>query len=635
MRLRSLRIVVAALVLLVVGCTGGGGPTSSPTGSPEVPRGGTLKVARWSDGPGFYDPQRAYEYGSWEVLRCCLVRTLFSFNGHAAEQGGSVVRPDLAAAMPDVSADGLTWTIHLKQGLRYAPPFEDTEIVAADIIRGLLREAGTEKDGFPSSSAGYPFYYSVIEGFDAFRHGEADTISGLETPDPHTLVVRVREPAGDLPFLLAMPAAAPIPEGAANGHEDYGRFLVASGPYMFGGAEDLDFSLPPSRQQPVSGYTPSKVRITENIYPDVLRAGSLVLVRNQSWEPASDPLRHAFVDRIELSVLDPETSSGEALRRIEHGELDLMIRSPLTPRQIDRYRSDPELADRLLSVEENIVYYLPMNVAFPPFDDVHVRRAVNLVVDREEIARGALEDGVVFGVTTHIAPNSLEGRLLADFDPFPQHSGDLVAARDEMRRSRYDRDGDGRCDDRVCRNVPAVDLSARPGAERGFWEASSLIAADLEKIGIDLRVGWADWTLDYYGPLTSGTAALGLCPLGGWSVDYLNGSAFFAPLFAGEQVGGENMSFVGASRTQLRVAGFDRVAVPSVDDRIDRCQALTGTAQTECWADLDRYLMQVIVPWVPLAASRVTIAISARVVQASIDQWTTAMALDQVALASE
>ena len=62
----------------------------------------------------------------FELLRC-LVRTLYSTNGREVENGGSELRPDIAKELPVVSEDGLTWTIRLRRGLRYAPPFDDAE----------------------------------------------------------------------------------------------------------------------------------------------------------------------------------------------------------------------------------------------------------------------------------------------------------------------------------------------------------------------------------------------------------------------------------------------------------------------------------------------------------------------------
>ena len=113
-------------------------------------------------------------------------------------------------------------------------------VTSKDIVRALEREAcGTCNVG------GYSFYYSAIKGFDAFAAGDADSISGLATPDDSTLVVTLNSPTGDLGYRLAMPASAPIPPlpgdpkarlGAATGHDaNWGQFLVATGPYMFEG----------------------------------------------------------------------------------------------------------------------------------------------------------------------------------------------------------------------------------------------------------------------------------------------------------------------------------------------------------------------------------------------------------------
>jgi peptide/nickel transport system substrate-binding protein len=168
------------------------------------------------------DPQFEYVPTYWELYRCCLLRTLFSYSGRATGQGGATLRPDLAAAQPRVSRDGLTWAFQLKHGLHYAPPFQAREIVAGDIVRALEREFRLGAD------ASYSFYYTVIEGTDAFAAHKADSISGLEVPDPYTLVVHLTQPTGDLGYRFSLAATAPIPAGADRGHDrDYGRYLVS------------------------------------------------------------------------------------------------------------------------------------------------------------------------------------------------------------------------------------------------------------------------------------------------------------------------------------------------------------------------------------------------------------------------
>src|SRR5262245_14709890 len=177
-----------------------------------VARGGTLWVAAvyWAGleqllsapGPtGSYllDPQVVFAGGPWEVFRCCLLRTLMSYTGTSTSEGGVEARPDLADGRPEVSADGLTWTFHLKPGLHYGPPFEDTEIVAADVVRALERELMPSPETGRVPFGSYAFYYGdVIAGAKEFTNGRADSISGLEAPDEHTLVVRLLRPTGDL-----------------------------------------------------------------------------------------------------------------------------------------------------------------------------------------------------------------------------------------------------------------------------------------------------------------------------------------------------------------------------------------------------------------------------------------------------
>ncbi|HEX5950508.1 MAG TPA: ABC transporter substrate-binding protein, partial [Actinomycetota bacterium] len=128
-----------------------------------------------------------------------------SYSGRSAVEGGADLRADLASEPPVVSEDGLTWTFRIKEGLRYAPPFDDVEIVAADFVRAIER-LGTP-DALPSPGYGgnYAFYFDAIDGVDRFAAGSAASIRGLETPDPHTLVVRLTTPTSDLPDRFSLP----------------------------------------------------------------------------------------------------------------------------------------------------------------------------------------------------------------------------------------------------------------------------------------------------------------------------------------------------------------------------------------------------------------------------------------------
>jgi hypothetical protein len=73
--------------------------------------------------------------------------------------------------------------------------------------------------------------------------------------------------------------------------------------------------------------------------------------------------------------------------------------------------------------------------------------------------------------------------------------------------------------------------------------------------------------------------------------------------------------------------------VPSVDERIQVCLQRRGVTRTECWAELDQYLMTEVVPFVPYMITETAQAVSERVVEFSFDSAFALPALDRIALA--
>jgi peptide/nickel transport system substrate-binding protein len=616
---KRLGALVSFLLLVAAACGGEqatqGPAPAPPTAPPEsvaeetLPRGGTLRVASaqdfWEtyiapDGSADYtlDPQVALDSTSWELFRCCLLRTLMSFNGRPTSQGGAELRPDLADGMPEVSSDGLTWTFRLKPGIRYAPAYEGREVVAADIVRALERNFASSTPSWAEAwspilgtYAGH--YEPLIAGTTAFKDGKADSISGLETPDDHTLVVHLTEPAGDLGIRFALAATAPIPAGAADGHDDgYGPFLAASGPYM------------------LQEYVPGT---------------SITLVRNPSWDPATDDLREAYVDRIEIASLDPDA----AFRKLEAGEVDLVFDVSPGPEVIDRFRGDPELEHNVAVFPIDGNGYVTLNIAQPPFDDVHVRKALSLALDKtvlREAAKGFLLEPWVIKPATHVAPDFLENNLLLGYDPYetPGDHGDLEAARAEMAQSSYDSDGDGTCDGPPCSGVRAI-----APADPSWREAAESVRSRLAELGIDL-----DFTEVDGPPPLSPERHVGLVLFTTWVRDFPGGASYFPPLFHSSSIvsGCCNGSLVGASAEQLETWGYETTSVASVDSKLATCQTLVGGEAFQCWAELDQMLMEEVVPIVPFAASDAVRVASGRVLELVIDQAFLNPALDRIAL---
>jgi peptide/nickel transport system substrate-binding protein len=397
---------------------------------------------------------------------------------------------------------------------------------------------------------------------------------------------------------------------------------------MIEGSALLDFSAPPREQQPAAGFV--RPVLTGN--GAVETPGSLVLVRNPSWDPATDRLRVASPDRIELTLggLD----DAESGRLVDAAEMDLAFGGSSPFEQVAEYRDDPALQDRLYQHPSDFSFGVTMNLAVPPFDDVHVRRAIAYAIDKaalvEAVARPPhLPLGHTAEVATHVAPDSLEGGLLRAFDPYPH---DPETARAEMRASAYDRTGDGRCDAPACRNVRThvLDVGVNP-------EVARSIRGDLAEVGIELALQIRPYNRffgeppDFRGSVGDPRAQIAMVIPYPWGSDYPEGGGWFAALFDSSVRPGSN-SLVGASPGELRKWGYAVTSVPSVDDRLQACLERRGVARTECWAELDQYLMTEVVSRIPYLVIEHAQVVSERVVAYSFDQFTGLPALDRIAV---
>ena len=123
----------------------------------------------------------------------------------------------------------------------------------------------------------------------------------------------------------------------------------------------------------------------------------------------------------------------------------------------------------------------------------------------------------------------------------------------------------------------------------------------------------------------------------GWGKDYADALTFFTPLFDGRNIipnGNTNYSLVGITPAQcktLKVSG-NCEDVPSVDAQLDKCAVLIGQARLTCYEDLDKYLMETVVPWVPYMWSLATHITAPNVTQWAFDQFSGSIGYGHVAV---
>jgi peptide/nickel transport system substrate-binding protein len=406
-----------------------------------------------------------------------------------------------------------------------------------------------------------------------------------------------------------MPAAAPIPPEFGKCFTkagEYGRDIVSTGPYMFQGMDAVKAG-PCSAVKPASGFNPTN---------------KLFLVRNPNYDPKTDTTeaRENYFDKLQMVL---NTNPKDIFNRVKLGQADLAEASE--PSDVLReYVTNPSLKNQLRVDPGDRTWYITMNLTEPPFDDIHVRKAVNWVMDLEGLRR-AFGGPVQGDIAHHIVPNTMFNGDLDNYNPYstPGNAGDVAKAKAEMKQSKYDTNHDGICDAPECKNILHVTENRPVDQARAV-----VIESSLKKIGMTIKTRElaSAYTIIQ---TTSNNVPLSSRP--GWGKDYADALTFFEPLFASTSIlpeGNVNYSLVGVSKYKgvkklgLNAAAMKHVAsVPSIDDRIDKCEPLTGSDRLHCWEDLDKYVMENIVPWVPYLDANNTTIIGPAVSKYVYDQF--------------
>src|SRR5436190_5664969 len=473
-RKKALGIVAVAAVLTLVAAacggnnnTGGGGgtPSTGTSGGGSIQKGGVYRSAIEDFGfTGAFDPTGEYLGTAFGLFSQMLLRNLVTYK-HIRGTPGDVVVPDLATDTGQASSDGLTYTFKLKPGLKWGPPLSRA-ITSKDVAFAFQRIDSK------ALVAQYGFYYDgTIDGMDAAVDKKAQdiSISGIETPDDSTITFHLKQPTGDFLYRLAMPAAAPMPPEVAGCFDkagDYGRNIVSSGPYMLLGSDQVDASSC-SSIKPAAGFDPTKF---------------MKMVRNPNYDASTDDpsVRSNNIDGLDLEI---DSNTDDIFNKISTGDLDGTIASQPPPQVLQQYVTSPDLKPYFHSDPGDRTWYVMMNMLTPPFDDIHVRKAVNFVINKQALQKAW--GGPLRGqIATHTIPPTVLPGFPSDYDPYrtPNEAGDVNAAKNEMKQSRYDSNHDGVCDSSVCKNVLFVNRTTPP-----FVNMTPTIQENLALIGIQVK----------------------------------------------------------------------------------------------------------------------------------------------------
>lgn len=469
------------------------------------------------------DPGYWYYQADYTELGMTTQRTLYGW-----EPDKTSPTPDLALDRPQLSDGGRTLTIRIRPGIRYSPPLERRTVRSDDFKYAL------ERCFLPQIGNGYaPVYYSEILGADDFRTGKAERISGLETPDPQTLVIRTRTPVGVLgnANALTLPCATPVPREYAQQYDrgnpsKYGQHQVFTGAYMIAGAE--------TGTVPRSGYDPGR---------------RLVLVRNPSWKRTTD-FRPAYLDKIvfqggeDISVASRKILTGSSMASGDYAAPPPAILKQALSQRKSQVTIEPSQSIR----------YIALNTKVKPLDNVNVRKAIAAVTDREALR--ATRGGAAIGpIATHFIPPDMPGFQEAGglkgpgYDFMGKPTGDLELAQKYMRAAGY---ADGRYHGSPLLMVADNQTPASTTAQAFQQQLASL------GVEVHLRLAPRATLLSRFCLVPK--AAVAICPTLGWGKDFFDTQSLLDPVFNGKNIVPAGNSNVAQADDREINAGLDRTA---------------------------------------------------------------------------
>jgi ABC-type transport system substrate-binding protein len=433
--------------------------------------------------------------------------------------GTTEVEPSLAERW-DISPDGLVYTFHLRQGVSF---HDGTPLDADAVLFSLLRQ---HDENHPFHSVGGAWkYWGAMD--------MSKIIASIKAPDPATVVITLNTP--NAPFLanLAMPFAGIVSPTALKAEgEGFSQRPVGSGPFKF-----------------VSWEQEQKI----------------VLAANDSYWGGRPKL-----DRVIFEVV--KDKNVRALR-FKSGEIHGL--DDPGPAELEVIKDLPHA--KILQQAGMNVGYLAMNTMRKPFDDVRVRIAINLAVDKERIVRD------IFRGTGQVAKNPLPPTLWGYADDVQDFPHDPAKAKQLLAEAGFPNGFET-----TLWYMPV----SRPYMPDGKEVAES-IQLDLQEIGITARMVTYDWSA-YLKKTNDGEHDMALL---GWSGDNGDPDNFLYNLLsihAAEQRPSQNIAF-------YKNAEFDRLITEAkrVTDQGERAK-LYQQAQHAFHADP---------PWVCLAHNIQTVVV--------------------------
>jgi len=476
-----------------------------------IKQGGEM-IVTYKDDISTLDPAIGYDWQNWSMIKSL-------FNGLMDYEAGTYnLEPDLAESV-DISKDGITYTFKLRKGVKF---HNGRELKADDIKYSIERAVDPA-----TQSPGQGFFWS-IKGFDDMVAGKVKELSGITVVDPTTIKFELTRPDATFLHVMAINFAFAVPREEVEKHgQDFGKNPCGTGAFKM-----------------------TEWKLGQRV----------VFERNKDYYKEGLP-------RLDKVVFEVGQEPTVALLRLQRGEVDI-LGDGIPPARFLQVRNDPKHKDMIVEGGQLHTGYVSMNVKMKPFDNVKVRQAVNMAINKERVCK------------------IINGRAVPANQPLPP------------AMPGYDKDYKGYPYDPAAAKKLLAEAGFADGFETELYanntdpnpRIAQAIQMDLAEIGIkaDIKtlaqstVIAAGGEEDQAPMIWSGGMA--------WIADFPDPSNFYGPILGcgGAVKGGWNWAWYCNEELDKKAAEADAMSDPSMSD-----------ARIELWRSIFIKLMD-DAPWAPI-----------------------------------
>lgn len=356
---RAVRLVgvFAASLLLTAGCFSGSSGDKDvkvnqqkDAGPPQY--GGVLRIATPADPPSL-DPIKDPSYQTMYAIGYTYSKLIDYKIGKDVPFGTDELEGDLAQSW-EQSEDGLTWTFHLRKGVKWQniAPVSGREFTSADVACTIseIKKRGHQK-------------------------GDVSAVSSVETPDDYTVIFHLDSPYPDMAYKLAGNNLWMVPCEGTSGQFNLEEQAIGTGPF---------------------------------ILQEWVKDKSRTYVKNPDYYVEGKP----YLDGVQYINIPDTAASVAALRT---GKIDLVgtVTDMDTVNAVLKTNPDVYVTKELYS--PSMVY---MNMAEEPFQNLKVRQAISMAIDREGMMNTVRPGGALTGPVSTYAVGALSSKEVKKLQPY-------------------------------------------------------------------------------------------------------------------------------------------------------------------------------------------------------------------------